>query len=271
MHLDRRPSRTPGRTTTRAVGGGQLAGLADGDEPDAERSRDGAPRMKPRASMPATTSTPSPAPARVNAVDDGAPDRPASARSGVMSLKRMPGVGKSGTSATRRDRAPPLGGARPERATSRHVRLPRSRRASATLGLSGVPAGDRPARAERSRTPRRPATLLVGALARPARRAGPSSCVAVCAAILRAPRSRSAARHSGVARKTEESAPADDTDEQRRARCPSACRPPAGTPPTKRIARDRQQRDDGGVDRPHQGLVDRQVGPLGVGAPRLLQ
>ena len=39
---------------------------------------------------------------------------------------------------------------------------------------------------------------------------------------------------------------------------------PSRPAPMKRIAADRQQRDDRGVDRAHQGLVDREVGGLGV-------
>src|SRR5690606_32214597 len=81
---------------------GSLPGLRTGTKPQPSSRASAAPRMKPRASMPATASggAARQAPADASMAPANAA---ASASTGVMSLNTIPGRGKSGTSRIRRD------------------------------------------------------------------------------------------------------------------------------------------------------------------------
>ena len=80
---------------------GSLPGLRTGTKPTPSARANGAPKMKPRASIASTTSTGTSRQGAANA-SNAASKAAAFAKTGVMSLKTMPGRGKSATSRMRR-------------------------------------------------------------------------------------------------------------------------------------------------------------------------
>src|SRR5215213_8371124 len=83
---------------------GSFPGFRTGTNPDSRPSATGDPRMNPRLSMATTCVTPSPRNGSVMACTV-ALKSPASPNNGVMSLNRIPGRGKSGTSRTARPKS----------------------------------------------------------------------------------------------------------------------------------------------------------------------
>ena len=236
--------------------------------------------MNPRASIPATRSTPTAA--RAGRRGARRPRRrPApSASSGVMSLNVTPGggpvrdvpdqrqaasgqLGRTGPAAAAPAAAAPAASAGgPGRGHRRPVRrrLGCGRRAEV---VTGDQRGRRPD-AGRDRTPSSsPPCAPPGASVR--LRAGPAP--ARCArrsAGSRSAHARPRAASRGRSRRSVPTTMPTNSASAMSRRVPA----PRRNAPTKRMRATGSTRDDRGVDRAHQGLVDREVGLLGVGAAR---
>ena len=266
--------------------------------------RDRGGDRNPRASMPATTSNePRRGAPTIASIDLRGTPAP-SANSGVRSLKTMPGLGKSGTSSDlARPPASAISAAavaRARRASStRHRRLRaagpvchRRRAAPAARAQRRLPAGRlrrRPRRAAGAcgvapaeRGDARPAGVgrPAAGLGRPRPPAPPAPALRR-AAPRRGRSPRAPGQHprgvrldprllllqrrpAAASRRRSTSRHADaHTDEQHQAEVLQRARAEQAGADEQQAA-DRQQRHQTGVDRPHQRLVDRQVGRLGV-------